>query len=235
MDYSVAADFTGCLWEDRFVYSFRAAQSNQTYVFLHQSEISDDAFDLHLRSNAVAFHMTLLDTINQLCLGVRFLLFFLHKNSLLAFAYKLDCYFSLCAIFMVLVGWSGTNVGKGKLPVQRLLMGMEIWQAAKQRSEPASETSPRCLKLQVVSSPTLAAGWSSRAFLTQWSSELVFVFKPLEAESGDLTWFEQLQHTRKDLVPCGAGAGTPAFPLAPLVSSHTQTPDWWPFQRTSSD
>lgn len=216
MDYSVAADLTGCLWEDRFVYSFRAAQSNQTYVFLHQSEISDNAFDLHLRSNAVALHMTLLDTIDQLCLGVRFLLFFLHKSSLLAFKYKIDCYFSLYAIFMVLVGWSGTNVGKGKLPVQRLLMGMEIWQAAKQRSEPASETSPRCLKLQVVSSPTLAAGWSSGAFLTQWSSELVFLFKPLEAESGDLTWFVWTAPTHPEGPGCHLTAFRVELVLVPL-------------------
>lgn len=73
--------------------------------------------------------------------------------------------------------------------MQRLLIGMEICQAAKQRSEPARETNPGCLKLQVVYTSTLAAGWSSGALLTLWNSELLFLFKPLESESGDLTWF----------------------------------------------
>lgn len=142
---------------------------------------------------------------------------------------------------MVLVGFlhrareRGQAWKKGKLPAQRLLMGMEVWQAAEQRSEPANETSPRCLKLQVVSSPTPAAGWSSGAFSTQWNSELVFLFNPLEVWRSDpihlksfttprRTWFCHLV-----VLPWSC---TPFLWL--LWFPPTQTPDWWPFWRTSS-
>lgn len=150
MDYSVAADLTGCLWEDRFVYSFRAAQSNQTYVFLHQSEISDDAFDLHLRSNAVALHMTLLDTIDQLCLGVRFLLFFLHKSSLLAFKYKFWLFF-LPVRHLYGFDWLiGEKRGKGETPSAASVDGdgdlagckAKIW--ASKWNEPSVFKTPGC-------------------------------------------------------------------------------------------
>lgn len=76
---------------------------------------------------------------------------------------------------------------QGGSPGAASLDGDEDLSGCKQRSEPASETSPGCLKLQVVYTPTLAAGWSSGALLTQLESERLFWFKPLEAESGDVT------------------------------------------------
>lgn len=172
---------------------------------------------------------------HQLCLGVRFLLFFLHRSSLHAFKYRFNCYFSRYSIFVLLVSRSHRACDrrvrrKEKLAVWRLLMNIEIWQAANQRWEPASETRPRHLNLQVVYSPALAAGGSSWALLTQWKWAAVFV-----RTSGSRVW-------RCDLI-CLNAFNTPgrtwlchhaafcvalracsrAFPLPPLVSSHTRS------------